>query len=149
MSLSYQIFSRKAHQKTHKGLFGHVEGWDNAGSGVLKDFELDFGRKLWYVDEAEGEVWGVPFVRLLICTLPGSCGVNLAALGSDTWDHSWEMEQDKCGDSQKLLHRAKDSDMASLAGLNTSSPHRGTSCFTSPSRAARNRPKNTLTASAR
>lgn len=70
-------------------------------------------------------------------------------MGSDTWDHSWEMEQDKCGDSQKLLHRAKDSAMASLARLNTSSPHRGTSCFTSPSRAARNRPKNTLTASAR
>lgn len=71
LSLSYQIFSRKAHQKSHKGLFGHVEGWDNAGSGILKDFELDFGRKLWYMEEAEGEVWGVPFVRLLVCTLPG------------------------------------------------------------------------------
>lgn len=51
--------------------------------------------------------------------------VSPTAFGPDTGargNHSWEVEWDECVDSQKVLHRAKDSDFANAARLNTSVP---------------------------
>lgn len=113
-------------------------------------FEWGLGRgkgSEWQMQDqmAEGEVWGVSFLHLLICTLPRVvCGESFWARHGGTWDHSWGMEWDDHMDSQKVLHRA-DSGIANPPRLNTSSLLCATSWFTFPSQAASNRQENTLT----
>lgn len=137
-----------------KGIFWMQRSGGDTGAGIFKAIDLNAGGKLWYMDETEakGEVWGVSFLHLLICTQPRAVhgeSRSLWARHGGVWDCGWGMEQDKHMDSPKVLHGAKDSGVANPARLSTSSPHCATSCFTSPSQAVRHRQENTPRAFAR